>query len=479
MDLSNKKVRSATTFYVAAPSAYQISVLHNSTIMPKTTSKSVNRKSFLKCQYCWQVFLRGRSYSNHIIRCGALSAKQDKDKQQQIAPSNPRITTTITADQRSSESVNDDISDTTSDSYALPDINDDNNQFHILQDDGENEDDSLSFVGSEISDPDSINDKESSLLFLHTHSSNNAEALGESLCPQQVGTQVVVATSDTTSTSLLPAFHCFTTDDVVQLSLLNLCHRLQAPQYAFDEIMSWSQDAKLAGYSFPSNASSRKTFLEQLYLRFNMKNIKPIQTEVALQPNKVATVVTFSFPDMVQSLVDDHSLFQRSNLLNPNDVVDTDNIGDIHTGSWFKKAAIHLCVNGNDVLCPIILFIDKTQIDTYSKWTLEPVLFTLGLFNRSTRNLSQAWRPLGLVTNTIRMSSATQAESTKQVRSIAKLACFQTVLSLPNPVFFVIHRALLFKTTIAFYLLFFRILLLPKGKAAFQQLSNWMDWIRP
>ena len=134
---------------------------------------------------------------------------------------------------------------------------------------------------------------------------------------------------------------------------------------------------------------------------------------------------------MVQSLLDDHSLFKPSNLVNVNDVVDTDNISDLHTGSWFKKGAIHLFINGNNVLCPIILFIDKTQIDTYSKWTLEPVLFTLGIFNRSTCNLSQAWRPLGLVTNTIRMTSAAQAKSTKQVCSICQ-TCIQTVSSSPK-----------------------------------------------
>ncbi len=114
-------------------------LLFNSTIMPKTSTKNVNRKLFLKCQYCWQVFLRGQSYSSYVIRCKALSAKQDKDKWQQDAPSNPSNTMTVSADQRSSESVNHNsilqVPNTTSDLSALLDLYDDNNSFDSFQDD--------------------------------------------------------------------------------------------------------------------------------------------------------------------------------------------------------------------------------------------------------------------------------------------------------------------------------------------------------
>jgi hypothetical protein len=178
--------------------------------------------------------------------------------------------------------------------------------------------------------------------------------------------------------------------------------------------MAWAQNAKANGYRFPTDAPSRKTFMDGLYKRFNMSNIKPKETEVALVPNKTATVVTFSFVDMAQSLLDDSTLMIPSNLIDPS-TVSEEFISDIHTGTWFKAASLLLCINGNDVLCPIILFIDKTHIDKLGKWTLEPVLFTLGIFNLSTRNLPHAWRPLGLVTNTIRMSSATHAKMNKKV----------------------------------------------------------------
>jgi hypothetical protein len=204
---------------------------------------------------------------------------------------------------------------------------------------------------------------------------------------------------------------------------MNLCQTIKAPIYAYDHLLKWAQESKLAGYQFSSNAPSRKTFLDELYKRFNMKGAKPTETEITLYPDKKATITTFSFVEMVSSLTSDESLMVEKNLLigkNPNDF---DELTDIHTGDWFKAATLLLCINGKDVLCPIILFIDKTQIDQLSKWSLEPVLFTLGIFNVSTRNMSTAWRPLGLVTNTVRMSSASRAQLGKQV-SLNYLPCY-------------------------------------------------------
>jgi hypothetical protein len=187
--------------------------------------------------------------------------------------------------------------------------------------------------------------------------------------------------------------------------------------YAYDLLLEWAKDANVSGYQFPLNAPSRKTYLDSLYDRFNMRGAKPIETSITLYPNKLANVITFSFEEMVNSLIKDQNLMQRKNLLilNNNIPVTEDVRSDINSGSWYKSASIRLCIDGNDVLCPIILFIDKTQIDQLSKWSLEPVLFTLGIFNRQTRNLSSAWRPLGLVTNTVRMSTASHAQLGKQV----------------------------------------------------------------
>jgi hypothetical protein len=279
----------------------------------------------------------------------------------------------------------------------------------------------LSFMSSSSSNiPSSIASELTSLVPITAYEPNLSQA---AIADPSEDVVLHLSRSPSAKKKLFPSFHCHTVDDLVHLRLMNLCQDIGAPLYAFDSIMNWAHDAKSSGYQFPTDAPSRRTYLDRLYTQFNMHNIKPFETEVPLFPDKLANVVTFSFQDMALSLLSDESLMQPENLLwNTIHEQETHIRSDINSGSWFKQASIKLCLNGKDVLCPIILFIDKTVIDTFSKWTLEPVLFTLGIFNLSTRNLSNAWRPLGLVTNTIRMSSAENAELGKQVRILLRVS---------------------------------------------------------
>jgi hypothetical protein len=93
----------------------------------------------------------------------------------------------------------------------------------------------------------------------------------------------------------------------------------------------------------------------------------------------------------------------------------TDSLDEIVSGDWYAHAFSTMCTLPNDFLCPIVLFIDKTHVDEFSRWTLEPVLFTLAVLNRSTRNLAKAWRPLGLVTDTQRCSTAQNTQNNKVI----------------------------------------------------------------
>ena len=209
-------------------------------------------------------------------------------------------------------------------------------------------------------------------------------------------------------------------DDLVHLSLLRMCHEINLPLYAYDNILQWAQDSYRMGYTFPRAAPSRQIFLNQLYEMYDMKGCIPTVHSVNLTGNDTAEVVTFSFEEMVRSLLSDPELFVPENVLFSADSDSPiipphngDNLGEIVSGDWYASAFAKLCTAPNDFLCPLVLFIDKTHVDEFSCWTLEPVLFTLAVFNRSTRNLSKAWRPLGLVTDSNRRSSAQNANSAK------------------------------------------------------------------
>ena len=124
-------------------------------------------------------------------------------------------------------------------------------------------------------------------------------------------------------------------------------------------------------------------------------------------------VATFSFEEMFRSLVSDPDVWNANNLLIPVDgdspIIlpnESDILGEIVSGDWYTAAFNALCTGTNDFLCPVVLFIDKMHVDKFLHWTLEPVLFTLAVFNWSTCNLSSACGPLGLVTDINRRSTA-------------------------------------------------------------------------
>ena len=73
---------------------------------------------------------------------------------------------------------------------------------------------------------------------------------------------------------------------------------------------------------------------------------------------------------------------------------------DIESSDWFLEAFDkNIKDPSKELLVPIIFFIDGVPIDKGMRKSLEPVLFTVGLFKRAVRNLSSAWRVLGFIPN--------------------------------------------------------------------------------
>ena len=139
-------------------------------------------------------------------------------------------------------------------------------------------------------------------------------------------------------------------------------------------------------------------------------NMTPTSTCLPLPSGQKSTNVTkFDLKGVIYSLLLDKSLFSVDNCLihdkyycNPelyhNLPSEEKNFSDVHTGTWFLHAFRNINMrHSRDILCPIILFIDGTPIDSYSKHTLEPVMMTLGIFNSKTRQLPRAWRLLGYI----------------------------------------------------------------------------------
>jgi hypothetical protein len=70
-------------------------------------------------------------------------------------------------------------------------------------------------------------------------------------------------------------------------------------------------------------------------------------------------------------------------------------LGEALSGSVYQDMYHHSVTNpSKQLLCPLICYTDGTQIDSLSRFGVEPFVFTLGILRRSK---AKAWRPLGYV----------------------------------------------------------------------------------
>jgi hypothetical protein len=199
-------------------------------------------------------------------------------------------------------------------------------------------------------------------------------------------------------------------DDVVHVGLVDLCRRIKAPLYAYNEILHWAQDAKVQGYSFPLEAPHYSTFMSNLKKRLNVEDY--VHKTVTVQAGGGGTVSfpVFDFESMFLSLIDDphikeHLLinWEAPSLPPPFQV---GNLDEIHSGMWHERTSAKLVSpNSNDVLSGIILAIDRTHVADKDKLSLEPVLFSLSIIPRALRNQPFAWRPLGFIPKMSRSQS--------------------------------------------------------------------------
>jgi hypothetical protein len=168
----------------------------------------------------------------------------------------------------------------------------------------------------------------------------------------------------------------------------------------------------------------RDTAIKHFANRFRLEKLYP--TTLTKHMNGCSyPVVLHDAEVMVQSLLK-ASLMVEENLLFP----DMDNplppppppmvetIANVDTGQVFRSAHGHLCTGPNDVMCPLIMYLDRICINQHGHCSLEPGYATLGIYNVATRNKAEAWRPLGYIPNLYLLS---KNENKLMMNSLEKL----------------------------------------------------------
>jgi Plavaka transposase len=214
-----------------------------------------------------------------------------------------------------------------------------------------------------------------------------------------------------------------------QVLLLKKLVDARSPLSLFDEIMKWHLRALELSFSpLPAHVISstnrmllsRNQVVSQLKTFFGYEGMYPRSIPIELPDNLgLATVVVHDAEQCIRSLLEDAFLMQSSNLLFPNNNPlsppdpNPKIRADVDTSSlYFEAYSTYIKVPGLEVLCPIILYSDKTVTDFHGNLSLHPVSFTLGIFNRETRNNPRAWRTLGYVPN-VKASANAKTSSDK------------------------------------------------------------------
>jgi hypothetical protein len=164
-----------------------------------------------------------------------------------------------------------------------------------------------------------------------------------------------------------------------------------------------------------------------------MKGLYPtVLTQPSLLNNRFYPIPFQNAQAMIESLLYSSLAKDDINLLfpNPDDPLApplsvVQKIADIDTGYVYRTAYKNLCTRSNQVICGIICYIDKLATGRHGHLSLEPVYFTLSIFNQKTRNRPKAWRPLGYIPNIGIMS---KAKSTHAMKSLAKVQLYHDII---------------------------------------------------
>jgi hypothetical protein len=227
-------------------------------------------------------------------------------------------------------------------------------------------------------------------------------------------------------------------NDRAGLRLLALLDKSNASLYVYDAVTKWIEEEGIGSNDTPldlreANLPCRSTLLSHLIAHYDLASLAPFKNLCYLPGSKkVVEVTCHQFEANVKSLLDDKNLMKKENLNldDPEDPTyfhteEPELYTDVHTGSAFRSA-LWKCkdLQGNIVLIPIIIFIDATVIDVHGRMRLEPVTFTLAIFNYETRMKPEAWRTLGFIrsvdSNTIDLSAQLTKEQLRDMKLPSK-----------------------------------------------------------
>ena len=211
-------------------------------------------------------------------------------------------------------------------------------------------------------------------------------------------------------------FKPFTDEKMEALKLMRILRQTKASLDTYEAIMEWHLKAKGDIHQHESLGSTsaaslgREILFDELRIRYNMKASK--RNNDAPKFNNVAKVVVPASKAKVNVLWNDAKCVLQSLLTDPrilasdycfhaNDPFapppEYNYIGDLNTGRAYYETYKKLCTKPNQVLLPIIFYMDGANTGQFADLPVTQVKMSLGIFTRKARQKYHMWKILGYV----------------------------------------------------------------------------------
>jgi hypothetical protein len=201
-----------------------------------------------------------------------------------------------------------------------------------------------------------------------------------------------------------------TKNEQTALQLLLILRKTKASLGTYEDVMRWHllHSGKIAEHQSSSDYRgyiSRKRIFAQLKERYNFDDDKyNIVKEITLPSSKAkAKIVLNDAEAAIQSLLTDPRIHDSDYLFWGNDPfsappANINTLSDINSGLSYTETYKKLITRPqNQVLLPVLFYIDGAATGQFANLNITAVKFSLGIFKRKSRDKDHFWRILGYV----------------------------------------------------------------------------------
>ena len=227
---------------------------------------------------------------------------------------------------------------------------------------------------------------------------------GDDIAPTP-GTKFSIVTSS-------PGMHFLSDTLLTEIRLLSIMRKHQIPLCVQKEIYDWAYEAQsLPGFNwggainpYRSRAKVMKTIVTEALP--HLQNDAFEHECIPWLPGGVKQITFRSFENAIRSLLTNTELCKQENLSFPNtdspllverkpEITPDTPITELHHGSWWIETWKEKCDPGrNEILVPLIFYMDGISVDTHGKLSLTPLQMSLGIFSTEARKRPDAWETI-------------------------------------------------------------------------------------